>query len=119
MKKVSRQKFTTIEEVSIMEWLTLVNSALTIVLTSICGYATWYFKKKINSKSSTGEALRVLLRRELRELFNEANSKGYTTYEELEEFTKLYELYHDKLDGNGTGTKLFKDYQKLKIKEDE
>lgn len=101
-----------------MEWLTVLNTGLTIILTSVCGYITWYLQKKFNNKSASGEALMVLLRKELRELFNEAQMKGYTTYEELEEYSKLYEIYHDKLGGNGTGTKLYNDYQKLPVKED-
>ena len=101
-----------------MEWLTLLNTCLTIVLTSVCGYTTWYLQKRFNDKSVTAEALKIILRKQLRELYNEAAQKSYTTYEELEEYNSLYEIYHDKLGGNGTGTKLHDDYLKLEVKED-
>mgnify|MGYP007032334287 FL=1 len=101
-----------------MDWLTIVNTMLSIVLTSLCGYLTWYMQKKVTLKSSTSEALKILLRKELRELYQEAHRRGYTTLDELEEYNELYEIYHNQLNGNGTGTKLFNDYQKLEVKEE-
>lgn len=101
-----------------MDWLTVLNTCLSILLTSLCGYTTWYLQKRFNDKSVTAEALKIILRKQLRELYNEAADKGFVTYEELEEYTKIYEIYHNNLKGNGTGTKLYNDYQKLPVKED-
>lgn len=100
-----------------MDWLTVLNTALTIILTSLCGYITWYLQKKFSDKSATAEALKVLLRKELRELYNEANSRGFVTTDELEEYTKLYEAYHS-LGGNGTGTILYNAFSRLPVKEE-
>ena len=50
-----------------MEWLTLLNTCLTIVLTSVCGYTTWYLQKRFSDKSVTAEALKIILRKQLRE----------------------------------------------------
>lgn len=100
-----------------MDWLTVLNTALTIILTSLCGYITWYLQKKFSDKSATAEALKVLLRKELRELYNEANSRGFVTTDELEEYTKLYEVYHG-LGGNGTGTILYNAFSRLPVKEE-
>jgi len=100
-----------------MDWLTVLNTALTIILTSLCGYITWYLQKKFSDKSATAEALKVLLRKELRELYNEANSRGFVTTDELEEYTKLYEAYHG-LGGNGTGTILYNAFSRLPVKEE-
>ena len=52
-----------------MEWLTLLNTCLTIVLTSVCGYTTWYLQKRFNDKSVTVEALKIILRKQLREFY--------------------------------------------------
>lgn len=100
-----------------MDWLTVINTALTIILTSLCGYITWYLQKKFSDKSATAEALKVLLRKELRELYNEANSRGFVTTDELEEYTQLYEAYHN-LGGNGTGTILYNAFSRLPVKEE-
>lgn len=100
-----------------MDWLTVLNTALTIILTSLCGYITWYLQKKFSDKSATAEALKVLLRKELRELYNEANSRGFVTTDELDEYTKLYEAYHN-LGGNGTGTILYNAFSRLPVKEE-
>lgn len=100
-----------------MDWLTVLNTALTIILTSLCGYITWYLQKKFSDKSATTEALKVLLRKELRELYNEANSRGFVTTDELDEYTKLYEAYHS-LGGNGTGTILYNAFSRLPVKEE-
>lgn len=100
-----------------MDWLTVLNTALTIILTSLCGYITWYLQKKFSDKSATAEALKVLLRKELRELYNEANSRGFVTTDELDEYTKLYEAYHS-LGGNGTGTILYNAFSRLPVKEE-
>lgn len=100
-----------------MDWLTVLNTALTIILTSLCGYITWYLQKKFSDKSATAEALKVLLRKELRELYNEVNSRGFVTTDELEEYTKLYEAYQG-LGGNGTGTILYNAFSRLPVKEE-
>lgn len=101
-----------------MDILTLINTVLTVVLTSVCGYGTWYFQKKFSVKSGTAEAIKIILRKELREMYQDCLAKGYATYDEYEEFTTVYEIYHDKLNGNGTGTKLYNEFSKLPVKEE-
>ena len=100
-----------------MDWFALLQGLLTILMTSMCGYCTWYLQKKANDKTTVGEALKVLLRKELKELYIESAKRGYVTLDEVEEYTAIYELYHDKLGGNGTGTALYESFKKLPIKE--
>lgn len=102
-----------------MEWLTLVNTCLTIILTGVCSFTTWYLQKKFNDKSVAGEGVRTLLRRELREIYRQASARGSISLDELEEVTIIYEIYHTKLGGNGTGTKLYEDIKRLPIDEKE
>jgi len=72
---------------------------------------------KNNKKKQTPEqkAMIVLLRRELREQYKGIVEKDYVTIEELEEFDKIYEIYHD-LGGNGRGTKMYEYVHKMKVK---
>lgn len=54
----------------------------------------------------------------LERLHTEFKLQGYVTHEQRDRFFETYDAYHN-LGGNGYGTALWEDVQKLEIKNDE
>ena len=77
----------------------------------------WWLQQNKSKKDYTQEALKILLKGELKKVYIELVKKGFVTFEELESANEIYEAYHN-LKGNGTGTKMIEEIRKLPIKED-
>lgn len=86
-------------------------SALPIVL----GYIVWLLKTQINAKSAEKVALMFMLRMMLVALRDRYVDKGSVTKQEYDDYMEVYELYHDKFNGNGLGTRMMEDVNKLDI----
>ena len=98
-----------------MNWFDIIQTAVTIILTSMMGYFTVALNRRSVLKNSTAEAVKILLRKEMRELYKAATSKGFVTLDDIEEMEEIYRLYHDELGGNGTGTRLYESFKNLPI----
>ena len=77
----------------------------------------WWLQQNKSKKDYTQEALKILLKSELKKEYIELIKKGFVTFDELENVNEVYEAYHN-LKGNGTGTKMIEEIRKLPIKED-
>ena len=98
-----------------MNWFDIIQTAITIILTSMMGYVTVALNRRSVLKNSTAEAVKILLRKEMRESYKSATSKGFVTLDDIEEMEEIYRLYHDELGGNGTGTRLYESFKNLPI----
>lgn len=101
-----------------MDWLTIINTALSIILTSLCGWISITIKKRSALKSSTSDALKILLRKELRESYNAASKRGSVSLDDISEMEEVYRIYHDELGGNGTGTRLYEMFKQIPIEKE-
>ena len=97
--------------------LEIVTTIISIVTTSLSGYLVWWLQQNKSKKDYTQEALKILLKSELKKEYIELMQKGYVTFEELENVNEVYEAYHN-LKGNGTGTKMIEEIRNLPLKED-
>lgn len=61
------------------------------------------------------KAMQILMLQEIKHEASNLTERGWVTIEELEDFENLYKAYHD-LGGNGTGTKLKNDVEKLEVR---
>lgn len=98
-----------------MNWFDIIQTAITIILTSMMGYVTVALNRRSVLKNSTAEAVKILLRKEMRESYKSATCKGFVTLDDIEEMEEIYRLYHDELGGNGTGTRLYESFKNLPI----
>lgn len=98
-----------------MNWFDIIQTAVTIILTSMMGYITVALNRRSALKNTTAEAVKILLRKEMRESYRAATSKGFVTLDDIEEMEEIYRLYHDELGGNGTGTRLYEAFKNLPI----
>ena len=98
-----------------MNWFDIIQTAITIILTSMMGYVTVALNRRSVLKNSTAEAVKILLRKEMRESYKAATCKGFVTLDDIEEMEEIYRLYHDELGGNGTGTRLYESFKNLPI----
>ena len=98
------------------EWSAVIVAVVASpTLTAITNAILTVLKRKKKKKTPEQKAMIVLLRRELRELYNEIKANNYVTIDELEEFDEIYEVYHD-LGGNGRGTKMYDYVHNMKMK---
>ena len=56
----------------------------------------------------------LMMRRELREIYEVLKDKEKLTLDEYGEFEEIYQTYHD-LGGNGKGTKMYEDLKRKEI----
>ena len=96
--------------------LEIVTTIISIVTTALSGYLVWWLQQNKSKKDYTQEALKILLKGELKKVYIELVKKGFVTFDELESANEIYEAYHN-LKGNGTGTKMIEEIRKLPIKE--
>ena len=98
------------------EWSAVIVAVVASpALTAITNAILTMIKRKKKKKTPEQKAMTVLLRRELRELYNEIKANNSVTIDELEEFDEIYEVYHD-LGGNGRGTKMHDFVHTMKVK---
>lgn len=98
-----------------MNWFDIIQTAVTIILTSFMGYITVALNRRSVLKNSTADAVKILLRKEMREAYKSATNKGFVTLDDIEEMEEIYRIYHDELGGNGTGTRLYESFKTLPI----
>lgn len=103
-------------------------TVLPIITTSVMGYFVWYLQntKKTQAKQyevdrARSEAningTRAILLYMLERTHTEYKMQKYVTHEQRTRFREIYEAYHA-LGGNGYGTALWEDIQKLEIRND-
>lgn len=103
-------------------------TVLPIITTSVMGYLVWYLQntKKTQAKQyevdrARSEAningTRAILLYMLERMHTEHKMQKYVTHEQRTRFREIYEAYHA-LGGNGYGTALWEDIQKLEIRND-
>ena len=61
-------------------------------------------------------SIRVLLHDRIKHLAREHIDKGYIYYDDLHDIITMYDIYHDKLKGNGTLAKMMKEVMELTVK---
>ena len=93
----------------------IIVAVVTPILSAITGYVTFMVKNKKQGETLETKAMIILLKRELKEQYQNLTSKQAITIEELEEFDEVYEVYHA-LGGNGTGTKMHEYVHHMKVK---
>lgn len=100
-----------------MTEMVLKNTCEIIVICTnfLMGYLVWYMQKRFGIKSAHNKAIQLLLRRELKEIWNKCMHKKNVTIDELNEFEEIYVAYHE-LGGNGIATKWHKEMLELEVK---
>lgn len=83
--------------------------------TALLGYVAICIKHIMQRGGKTDTALRVLLRREIDEMYDELKDKDAVTIDELHEFDEVYEIYA-KLGGNGRGKMKYNLIHRMEIK---
>lgn len=95
----------------------ILTNLLSVVMTALCTYTVWILQQNRTKKDHSHDALKILLKSQLKEYYLEYTERGYVTTDELDACIEIYETYHN-LGGNGTGTKMIEDVKRLPIKED-
>lgn len=90
----------------------IVMTVVSIAMTGLSSYLVYVAQTSYKSRKGNDKAMKILMRRELRELHDEHMEKGHITDEALGEFLEIYEIYHE-LGGNGRGTVWKNDVEKL------
>lgn len=91
----------------------IVNSIITVILTSVTSYVIWLMQNYKKNKSLENEALKMILKAWLKDLYQEYMSAGKISLEDYDDYREMYEAYHN-LGGNGTGTHMMEKINKLK-----
>ncbi len=79
----------------------------------------WSKSKDLTARQKAMESgTRAMLKMELCRIHKEATQKGYISYADEAIAEEIYTAYHS-LGGNGQGTKMMKDIQKITMKEEE
>lgn len=87
-----------------------------VVITPLLSYIIWLLKETQRKDNLNDKAIKCLLRVEMKRLRDEYVGKQYVTRDEYLDFNEIYKVYVDKK-GNGLGTKLHADVEKLDVKE--
>lgn len=93
-----------------------MSEVISIIMSGLMGYLTWYLKAQFSNKSATSKAMKIILRGQIYELHSRYVARGYIEPQELYEFTELVEVYKS-FKGNGTAERMVKDVQALPLKE--
>ena len=86
-----------------------------ILATAMTGYISYLIKQVMGRNKRSDIALRVLLRREIDEMYDELKDKESVTIDELHEFDEVYNIYAD-LGGNGRGKMKYNLIHRMEIK---
>lgn len=95
--------------------VTHVFEIIVIITNSMIGYLIWYMQKRFGDKSAHKRAITVMLRHELKDIYNHCKKDGHVTQDDLEEFEDIYNIYHD-LGGNGIATKWHNNMLEMEVK---
>lgn len=90
----------------------LLISVLPVVFTGISTFLVWYGQQIVKTNKSTKSALKVLMRHEMRLMYEKWSEKGHITIDAAAEFDEIYDIYHS-LGGNGKGTEIKKQIDRL------
>lgn len=85
----------------------LLISVLPVVFTGLSTFLVWYGQQIVKANKSTKSALKVLMRHEMRLMYEKWSEKCYITIEAAGEFDEIYDIYTN-LGGNGKGTEIKK-----------
>lgn len=89
-----------------------ITSVLVCILAPLMGLLVWQIQRLITSRATQGDALMVLLRSQMRQLYYYYITVDKISDDELADFHDIYEIYH-KLGGNGRATLWLKDLEKM------
>lgn len=87
-----------------------------VIMQGSITYIIWLLQKNFSNKSASSKGMKLLLRKELKDLWSEYKKQGYVSTAELQEYEDIYTVYHE-LGGNGVGTRWHDEVCKLEVKE--
>lgn len=87
---------------------------MAVILTAMCGYITWFLKRRTEHQSTTEKAICIILRGMLRQMYRDNAEDKKMTEEEYNEAIAIYDVYH-KLGGNGAGTQIIETIKKWEV----
>lgn len=93
----------------------IIGDILVVVMTALCSYSVWLLQHNKKNKDNSQEALKLLMKKELRDVHDRCTAQNYITVGELEYISEVYQIYHN-LGGNGTGTLLYESLKELEIR---
>lgn len=93
----------------------IIGEILVVIATGISSYSLWLLQNNRKKKDLTQEALKLLMKKELREVQCMCKERGYITVTEMEHIAEVYEIYHN-MGGNGTGTLLYENMKSMEVK---
>lgn len=93
----------------------IISDLLVVIMTAVTTYAVWLLQNYKKNKDLQHEALKLLMKRELRDMHNLCTERKYITVSELEHISEVYEIYH-RMGGNGTGTLLYESLKEMEVR---
>lgn len=90
----------------------IITTCVSVVLTAVSGYLVWVAQQRYKTDKNGDKAMKILLRRELRELHDIYMDAGKISSEQLGEYNEIYDVYVSH-GGNGTGTVWHNDVNNL------
>lgn len=93
----------------------IIGEILVVIATAISTYSVWLLQTNRKKKDLTQEALKLLMKKELRDIHHTCNERGYITVTEMEHVSEVYEIYHN-MGGNGTGTLLYESLKDMEVR---
>lgn len=90
----------------------IVTTAFAALSTGLAGYVVYILKSHREEKKTDNNAMKILMRRELRELHDTCMKQGFATAEQLGEFKEIHAIYAE-YHGNGTGDVWLSDMEHL------
>lgn len=94
-------------------WLDYAFSCVIAILGFICKSLNSKLQKLKKENNGVTNGVKALLHAEILRMGNSLISKGYCTADEFEEFEYLYRPYHDDLNGNGSGERMWEQVKRL------
>lgn len=92
-----------------------IAAALPVLCSAITTLGVWYIQERYKRKDGHREAMRVLMRKELRDIHGEALKAGEISEDKLFDFNEIYKAYH-MLGGNGRATIWKTDIERMERK---
>ena len=94
----------------------IVTTTFAALSTGLAGYLVYILKSNREEKKNDNNAMKILMRRELRELHDTCMKQHFATAEQLGEFKEIHAIYHA-YHGNGTGDVWLDDMKTLERRE--
>lgn len=93
----------------------ILSNALSIILTALTGYIVWFLQAHKEDKSAEKRALKVLLREDIENRYDQLKDKETLAKEEYSDFDELCQAYFA-LNGNGTGKHMHDEIMSKKVR---